>query len=60
MSLKCDTLEETIKNTKTLYEDKKLQKEMIEAQEKNIKRDTCDKITELILLNLEGEIWRKQ
>lgn len=56
MSLKCDTLEETIKNTKTLYEDKKLQKEMIEAQEKNIKRDTCDKITELILLNLEGEI----
>ena len=56
MSLKCDTLEETIKNTNTLYEDKKLQKEMIEEQEKNIKRDTCDKITELILLNLEGEI----
>ncbi|MCI8519852.1 MAG: hypothetical protein HFJ51_07585 [Clostridia bacterium] len=49
MSVKCDTLEDVIKNTKMLYENKELQKELVKNQEKNIKRNTCDKITEIIL-----------
>lgn len=49
MSIKCDTLSEVIENTKKLYENKELQKEMMINQEKNIRRDTADKITELIL-----------
>ena len=60
MSIQCNNIEETIKNTKKLYENKELQKEMIKAQEKEIKRDTCDKIIEKILSYLEGEIWKKQ
>lgn len=56
MSIQCNNIEETIKNTKKLYENKELQKEMIKAQEKEIKRDTCDKIIEKILSYLEGEI----
>ena len=32
-----------------LYENKELQKELVKNQEKNIKRNTCDKITEIIL-----------
>lgn len=56
MSIKCSTLEEVIENTKMLYENKVLQREMIEAQEKEIRRDTCDRITGKILSYLEGEI----
>lgn len=49
MSIKCDTLNEVIENTKKLYENKNMQEEMIKNQERNIRRDTADKITELIL-----------
>ena len=49
ISIKCYKLEDIIENTKKLYEDKELQKEMVENQAKNIRRDTCDKITQLIL-----------
>lgn len=55
MSIKCDTLEEVIQNTKTLYKDKNLQNKMIISQEENIHRDTIDKITELILKIEEGD-----
>jgi len=49
MAIKCDILEEVIDNTKKLYENKELQKELVKNQKKNIKRNTCDKIAEIIL-----------
>lgn len=49
MSLKCDTLDEVIKNTKLLLENKVLQAEMIENQNKYIHKDTCDKIAQVIM-----------
>lgn len=49
MSIKCETLKEVVENTKMLYEDKVLQKELTKNQERNIKRDTCDKIAEVII-----------
>lgn len=49
MSIKCKTVEEIIENTKMLLENPDKQKEMIENQEKNIKKDTCDKIANIII-----------
>lgn len=51
MSLKCDSLDDVINNTKYLLENKEVQEEMIQNQMKNISRDTCDKIAEIILKN---------
>lgn len=53
MSIKCDNIEEVVANTKKLLENKELQEEMIKNQEKNIPTDTCDKITKVILDNIE-------
>jgi len=52
MSIKCDTLNEVIENTKTLLKDKELQEKMIENQKKNMNKNTCDKIIKVVL----GEI----
>ena len=49
MSIKCDTMEEVIENTKKLINDINLQKEMMTNQEKYIDRDTTDKITDVII-----------
>lgn len=49
MSIKCNTLDEVVKNTKMLLENEKLQEELMQNQIKYINRDTCDKIAELIL-----------
>lgn len=51
MSIKCENCEEVVKNTKMLYEDIDLQKELVKNQKQFIKRDTCDKIAEIILKN---------
>lgn len=48
MSLKSEDLGEVIENTKKLLSDKELQKEMVRNQEKNISKNTCDNIYELI------------
>lgn len=52
MSLKCESEEEIVEKTKKLLEDKQLQEEIAKNQEKYISRDTCDKIVELILHEL--------
>ena len=49
MSIKCDTMEEVIENTKKLINDINLQKEIMTNQEKYIDRDTTDKITDVII-----------
>lgn len=49
MSLKCSSISDVISNTKKLLADEKLQLQMIENQKKYIRKDTCDKIYDLIL-----------
>lgn len=49
MSVKCDSIEQIIESTKILLKNKAWQEEMIENQKKNISRNTCDKIVEIIL-----------
>lgn len=53
MALQCHSIAEVVANTKKLLEDERLQLEMIENQNKYMKQDTCDKITELILNELK-------
>lgn len=48
MSLKSESISETVENTKKLLEDKDLQEEMVRNQEKNISKDTCDNISKFI------------
>lgn len=51
MSIKSNSLDDIINNTKYLLEDIELQEQMMQNQMKNISRDTCDKIAEIILKN---------
>ena len=55
MAIKCDTIEEVVENTKKLLTDETLQNQMIENQEKYIRKDTCDKITDIVI----GEMQKK-
>ena len=52
MSIKCDNIDEVINNTKKLIKDKTLQKEMVENQKKYISVDTCEKIVEIVIKEL--------
>lgn len=49
MSLKCDTIEDVIKNTTKLLNDKRLQEEIIKNQEKYINANACDEIADVII-----------
>ena len=49
MSIKCDIIEEVIKNTKKLLNDETLQKEMVENQRKYINRNASYDIAELVI-----------
>lgn len=49
MSIKCDTVEEVIENTKELLKNKELQIEMIENQKKYMNKNVCNDISELII-----------
>lgn len=49
MSIKSNTIEEVVLNTKMLYENKELQEKMIQNQMKYISKDTCDKISNIII-----------
>lgn len=51
MSIKSNSLDDIINNTKHLLEDIELQEQMMQNQMKNISGDTCDKIAEIILKN---------
>ena len=53
MSLKCESEEEIITKTKELINNETLQKEMIDNQKRFIRNDTCDKIVEFILKEIE-------
>lgn len=53
MSLKCENIEETVSKTKYLLENENLQNGMTKNQEKNVNKDTCDKITNVILNGLK-------
>lgn len=55
MGIKCNTIEEIVKNTKTLLNDEILQEEMINNQRKYINIDTCDKISSIVMREIEGE-----
>lgn len=49
MSLKCDTIEEIVKNIRKIINNNEVQTKMIEKQEKYINKNTCDKIAEIVL-----------
>ena len=53
MAIKCDTIEEVVENTKKLIKDQTLQKQMIENQEKYIRKDTCDKIADIVIREMQ-------
>lgn len=53
MSIRCDEMEDIVKNIKILAEDKKLQKEMIANQEKYIDKNACNKIVDKIIEELK-------
>lgn len=53
MSIQCHSIEEVVKATKRLLENKKLQEEMVKNQRKYMHQDTCSKITELILTEFD-------
>ena len=53
MSIKCKNMEQVINNTKELIKNKSLQKKLIDNQKKYIKRDTCEKIAEIVIKELD-------
>ncbi len=53
MSLKCAHINQVIENTKTLLENVELQKEIIENQKKYITENTCEKIAEIVIKELD-------
>ena len=53
MAIKCDTIEEVVENTKKLIQDETLQNQMVENQEKYIKKDTCDKIADIVIKEMQ-------
>ena len=53
MSIKCDTIEEVVKNTKILLKDKKLQEEMVKNQRKYINRYASEDIADFIIKEME-------
>ncbi len=56
MSLKCDNIDEVIDNTKKLLNNPNLQNEITENQKKYISEDTCEKIAEIVLNELDKGI----
>lgn len=54
MSIKCNTIEDVVKNTKVLLENTELQKEMIENQSKYMNRNVCDDIYQKIVEECKG------
>ena len=52
MSLKCDNIDEVILNTKKLIENQDLQEKIVENQKKYISKDTCEKIAEIVIKEL--------
>ena len=53
MSISCDSIKEVVKNTKELLENKELQEDMIKNQEKYISQDTCDRISNIVIKEIE-------
>ena len=53
MAIKCNTIEEVVENTKKLLKDEILQNKMIENQEKYIRKDTCDKIADIVIREMQ-------
>lgn len=53
MSISCNSIDEVVKNTKELLNNKELQEEMIKNQEKYISQDTCEKISETVIKKIK-------
>lgn len=61
MSLKCENIKQVVDNTKKLIENKNLQKQIIENQEKYISGDACEKIADVVIKELDrGSIREKR
>lgn len=53
MSISCNSIDEVVKSTKELLNNKELQEEMIKNQEKYISQDTCNKISEIVIKEIK-------
>lgn len=53
MAIKCDTIEEVVESTKKLIKDQTLQNQMIQNQETYIRKDTCDKIADIVIKEMQ-------
>ena len=53
MSLKCDNIDEIVKNTKRLLENQMLKKDMIQNQRKYISEKACEKIADFVIKQLD-------
>ena len=62
MSKKCNSMQDVIQTTKKLFDNDKLQQQMIKNQEKYIKTDTCNKISATVIkfLGYKGENYEKK
>ena len=49
MSLKCNSIKEVVEKTEELLNNKELQEELIKNQMKYIKQNTCDKISDIVI-----------
>ncbi len=52
MSIKCDNIKQVVSSTKELLENQELQEKMIENQRKYIIQDTCEKIADIVMKEL--------
>ncbi len=53
MSIKCDNLNQVVNTTKELLENDVLQRNLIDNQKKYINNDTCEKISEIVIKELD-------
>ena len=56
MSIKCDIIEEVVKNTKKLLKDENLQKEMVEYQRKYMNRNASYDIADLVIKEMGEKV----
>jgi UDP-N-acetylglucosamine 2-epimerase len=59
MSMQCKNIDEVVKNTRELLNNKDLQNEMVSNQEKYINANACEDICNIIINELEKNCERK-
>ena len=53
MSLKCDNIDQIVSNTKQILQNPTMQNEIIENQNKYVLEDSCEKIADIVIKELD-------